>query len=287
MSEHQAEGLRAARRQAKVVPLHPREERRGPRGPVRTFAVTSGKGGVGKTQLSANLAVALAKRGLRVLLLDADLGLASLDLALGLRPEDDLRSVVRGERSVDEVLCEGPLGVQLVPACPGRFDMANMSPSERQRLNRAVQDLAQDYDALIIDTGAGIGSNAVGFAASADEVLLVVTPDPTSMRDAYAMAKVLHRRSGVDRIHVVANQVSSDREGAEMHQRIEGIVKRFLALELLYLGAIPFDDDVRAGVAAGAPCVLSEPLGAAGRAIDGLARRLFPDSSPSPLREAL
>ncbi|MEM1414930.1 MAG: P-loop NTPase [Myxococcota bacterium] len=283
----QAAGLRVVRRHAKVVPLHPVNGGGSGSGPVRTFAVTSGKGGVGKTQLSANLAVALAKRGLKVLLLDADLGLASLDLALGLRPEDDLRSVVRGERAIEEILCDGPLGIKLVPACPGRYDMANMSARERQRLNRAVQDLAASFDALIIDTGAGIGSNAVAFAASADEVLLVVTPDPTSMRDAYAMAKVLHRRSGVDRVHIVANQVSSDREGSEMHQRIEGIVQRFLALELRYLGAIPFDDDVRAGVAAGEPYVLSNPSGPAGRAVDGLARRLFPDSSPSPMREAL
>jgi len=263
---------------AKVLPLR----RGGPGRGLRIYAVTSGKGGVGKTQLSANLGVELARRGEKVLLMDADLGLASLDLALGVRPEADLRNVLQGEADVDDIVVKGPEGVTLVPACPGRFDMANLTPQERQRLSTQVVEYAEGFDVLIIDTGAGIGSNAVGFAASADEVLLVCTPDPTALRDAYAMAKVLHRRSGVDRIRLVCNQVSSVTEGHELHQRLQQIVQQFMTLELEFLGAIPFDDDVRASVIAGEPYVLARRESAAGRALQKIGRRLSP---PQP-REA-
>ena len=266
----QAAGLRRDGQPApQVIRLHPEGA-----GARRVIAVTSGKGGVGKTQVSANLAVSLARSGKRVLLMDADLGLASLDLALGVTPRHDLLSVLTGERSIDDILVDAPLGVQLIPACPGRYDVANLDSAQRAALWDLIVEVAQDFDALIIDTGAGIGSNAVGFASYADDVLLVTTPDPTSLRDAYAMAKVLHRRAGRDRIHVVANQVQSEREGAEIHDRMNAIVRRFLMLELAYLGAVPRDEVVRECVALGQPVVLRSPTSLAGRALETLARRL-------------
>ncbi len=253
----------------------------GPRtvfGRTPTFAVTSGKGGVGKTQMAANLSVAMAREGLRVLMLDADLGLASLDLALGLRPERDLRDVVRGDCPIEQVVLRGPCEVHLVPACPGRYDMANLGSVERRRLVSEVSRLAERFDVLVVDTGAGIGSNAVAFAASADEVLLVVTPDPSSLRDAYAMAKVLHRRGGVDRVQVVANQVRSEAEGFALFERLEGIVRQFLSLRLEYLGSVPRDEAVRGAVASGEPFVLGAEETAAARAVEAIARRLLPRS---------
>lgn len=274
--QDQAQGLRAARGDADVIPFRRRTKSQTE---TRTLAVTSGKGGVGKTQMAANLAVCMARLGLSVVILDADLGLASLDLALGLRPEHDLRSVITGERTMQEILVEGPAGIQLMPACPGRYDMANLSPTERRRLTAAVEEVAAGYDVLLIDTGAGIGSNAVSFASSADEVLLVATPDPTSLRDAYAMAKVLHKRSGVDRIRFIANQVSSDVEGAELHDRLNQIVRRFLTLDLDYLGAVPRDEHVGLACTSGEPFVLQAPKAPASRATQALARRLFPDVS--------
>ncbi|MEC7525808.1 MAG: MinD/ParA family protein [Myxococcota bacterium] len=264
----QAAGLRGSKRPPRVVRLKP-----GGQG-THVIAVTSGKGGVGKTQVSANLAVELARAGKRVLVLDADLGLASMDLAFGVSPQYNLLSVLTAERTIDEILVEGPEGVHLIPACPGRYDVANLDARQRAALWDLVEEVAQDFDVLIIDTGAGIGSNAVGFASYADDVLLVTTPDPTSLRDAYAMAKVLHRRAGVDRVHVVANQVNSEREGAEIHARMDGIVRRFLMLELGYLGAIPRDDSVREGVATGQPFVLRAPTSMAARAVSNLVRRL-------------
>jgi len=276
----QADGLRAARGDregAQVVRL-----RRATSSATRTIAVTSGKGGVGKTQIAANVAVGLARRGLSVVLFDADLGLASLDLALGLTPELDLRAVFEGDKRIEEILVEGPAGVKLLPACPGRYEMANLGPSERNAIANAVDEVARGFDVLVIDTGAGIGGNAVSFASAADDVLLVSTPDPTSVRDAYAMAKVLNRRSGVSHIHFVANQVTSESEGLELHACLQNIVRRFLTLELGYLGCVPSDESVRQAVAAREPFLLRAPQSIAARATEALVRRLEP---PTPAGE--
>ncbi|MEM9073679.1 MAG: MinD/ParA family protein [Myxococcota bacterium] len=265
----QAAGLRT-REESSLIPLR----RRAFRGPAWTLAVTSGKGGVGKTQLAANIGAALASRGLQVLLLDADLGLASLDLALGLQPKSDLRAVLRGEASIEDIAVRGPMGLKLIPACPGRYDMANLGPAERSRLIQAVHEAAENYDVLLIDTGAGIGSNAVYFASAADEILLTTTPDPTALRDAYAMVKILHRRASVDRIKLVANMVHTALEGAELHARIDAIVTRFLSLDLDFLGSVPWDKEVAKGARRGRPHVLEAPLAPASRAVLGLAARL-------------
>ena len=242
--------------------------------PFHCIAVTSGKGGVGKTQVSANLAVSLAKSGKKVLLLDADLGLASLDLALGITPENNLMDVMSGRREIDEVLSEGPCGVHLIPACPGRYEMANMTLAQRERLWELVEEVAEDFDVLIVDTGAGIGSNAVSFASYADDILIVTTPDPTSLRDAYAMVKILHLRAGVSEVHVVANQVVSERDGTSIHARMNSIVQRFLPLKLGYLGAIPADQNVRESVVVGNPFVLRAPSSMAARGMINLTRKI-------------
>jgi flagellar biosynthesis protein FlhG len=160
--------------------------------------------------------------------------------------------------------------------------MANLSGAERERLMTALRGLAARYDVFIIDTGAGIGSSSVSFAAEAEEVVLVATPEPTSLRDAYAMAKVLHRRSGIDRIALVANQVASESEGVEVFERLENIVRRFLSLELTYLGCVPHDESILRAVARGEPCVLGAPRSPAARALESVTRKLTALHNPSP-----
>jgi flagellar biosynthesis protein FlhG len=267
----QAAGLRQA------APSFPAPKVTAARGlsPRLSVAVTSGKGGVGKTQLSANLALALAQRGLKVLLLDADLGLAGLDLALGVTPKYTLNDVLDGSRTPEEIIVEGPCGLRLLPACPGRYEMANLTPSDRDMLTNAIDECAQDYDVLLTDTGAGINSNSVSFASGADEVILVATPDPTSMRDAYAMAKVLAKRAGVETIRFVANQVTSEAQAAEQHDTLRGLVRRFLPIDLTYLGCIPRDEIVRQGAASGSPFLLKAPDAQAARAVHAIAQRLL------------
>lgn len=271
----QADGIRLAR-DSRIPQLRPL---RNTIDTARSIAVTSGKGGVGKTQLSANIALALAKRGQKVLLLDADLGLASLDLALGIHPHSDLLSVVRGEREIDEILVEAPHGVMLVPACPGRYEMANLGTAEREKVRAIIEDLARRFDVLIIDTGAGIGANSVGFAALASEILLVTTPEPTALRDAYAMAKVLNKRAGVESIQLVANQVATEKGGREVYERLQGIAQRFLSLDLSYLGCIPKDESVSRAVASGEPYVLGAPHCKAARALESIVERLIQRNS--------
>ncbi len=265
----QAEGLRKARHSLPAPAVAPRRVAR------RTLAVTSGKGGVGKTTVAANLAVSFARLGLKVLVLDADLGLASLDLALGASPKWDLRHVLQGERRIEEVLIKTSYGVHLLPACPGRHEMTDLGVAERSEIMDAVEQVAADYDLLLIDTGAGIGSNAISFASLADEILLVCTPDPSAMRDAYAMAKVLHRRSGVQQIRFVANQIVRATEGFYIHDRLGEIVGRFLDLDLSYLGAIPKDEAVRAATCSGQPYVVGEPDSPAAKATLALAKSLY------------
>lgn len=262
--EDQAEGLRAR------VGSDERS-RRVRTGSTWTVAVTSGKGGVGKTQVSANLAIGLAQQGMRVLLLDADLGLASLDLALGARPRGDLVHVVRGEASLSDVLVPIAHGVDLVPACPGRYEMANLDDRSRDRLLDLVYELAESYDVLLVDTGAGIGASTIAFAAEADEVILVATPDPSSLRDAYAMAKVLRVRADVRRLHVVANFVGSTHEGIALCKRLQGIVDRFFVLDLELAASVPEDREVVMGNRAGRPVVLGAPESAGARAFQSLA----------------
>jgi flagellar biosynthesis protein FlhG len=277
-SSDQADGIRIART-SKPPALRPR---RNVIDTARSIAVTSGKGGVGKTQLSANIALLLARHGRRVLLVDADLGLASLDLAFGVHPQADLLSVVRGRTQLSEIVIEAGPGVSLLPACPGRFEMANLQSAERERLHAALRELAADYDTLVIDTGAGIGANSVGFAALASEILLVTTPDPTSLRDAYAMAKVLHRRAGVDVISVVANQVDSEAGGLDVYERLQGIARRFLSLELDYLGCVPKDESVSRAVVQGQPYVIGQPRCKAARALEGVVNKLMQRSITNP-----
>jgi flagellar biosynthesis protein FlhG len=268
----QAAGLRRVRPswQALSVSTQPTKSH-----PLLSIAITSGKGGVGKTQIAANLAVAIAQRGRKLLLLDADLGLAGLDLALGVTPEHTLAAVLEGRMTPEEILVEGPCGLRLLPACPGRYEMANLSPKDRDALSNAIDECAAAYDVLLTDTGAGINSNSVSFAASADEVLLIATPDPTSMRDAYAMAKVLTKRAGVETIRFVANQVTSESQGAELHDTLRGLIRRFLPIELSYLGCVPRDELVRQGAASGSPFILRAPESYAARALQSIAQRLL------------
>lgn len=267
----QADGIRLARN-SKAPKLRPRQNGIDT---ARSIAITSGKGGVGKTQLSANIGLLLARAGERVLLVDADLGLASLDLALGVNPNRDLLSVVRGECQLQEIVIEAAPNLHLVPACPGRYEMANLQSAERERLHAALRELASQYDTLLIDTGAGIGANSVGFAALADQIVLVTTPDPTSLRDAYAMAKVLHRRAGVDSMHVITNQVASEADGHDVYERLLGITRRFLSLELDYLGCVPRDESVPRAVAQGQPYVIGSPRCVATRALETLVHKLI------------
>lgn len=216
--------------------------------PVRVIAVTSGKGGVGKTCVSVNLGMSMAMDGRRVMILDGDLGLAKVDVMLGLQPSLNLSHVLAGECSLDDTVLEAQHGLLVVPAASGQRNMAELSPAENAGLVRAFSELQRPIDTLIVDTAAGIADSVITFTQAAQEVIVVVTNDPQSLTDAYALIKVLSRDHGVSRVQVLANQMSSQREARETFENLQRVSERFLDVTLIPIGVIPHDEWLRRAV---------------------------------------
>ncbi len=212
--------------------------------PVRVITVTSGKGGVGKTNVSANLAISLANQGKKVLVMDADLGLGNIDVLLGLHPKNTLESVISGERTLDEVMVDGPAGIKVIPAASGIKNMAELSTNQHAGIIQAFSQIDQDIDVLIIDTAAGIADSVVSFACAAQEVLVVVCDEPASITDAYALIKLLHKEYGLFRFRVLTNMVKSVQAGREVYDKLVKVTDRFLDVALEFSGAIPYDETV-------------------------------------------
>jgi flagellar biosynthesis protein FlhG len=239
--------------------------------PTRVIAVTSGKGGVGKSTVSINLGTALAATGVRVTLLDADLGLANLDVLLGLTPTRTLADVLEGRCGLRDIVLEGPSGLRIVPAASGVQRMADLSAPERAGLMHAFSELEDTMDVMIVDTAAGIAANSLQFCEASQEVLVVVCNDPASITDAYATIKVLNQRSRRSRFRVLVNMVHSEAEGREIHARLARVTDRFLDVALDYVGAIPFDRSISQAARRRAPVVTAYPASAAGLAFKRLA----------------
>src|SRR5215470_2901597 len=202
--------------------------------PVRVIAIASGKGGVGKTNVTANLAVTLARRGKRVWVLDADLGLANLDVVYGVTPKRTLLDVVRGGHRLADIVVEGPAGVRLVPAASGVAELTALTAAEQLAVLEGVDALEGALDVLLIDVAAGISSNVLYFAAAATETLVVVTPEPTAIADAYALVKVLAGRWGRCEFPVVVNMATSARDAADAFGRLARVAGQFLPVRLEY-----------------------------------------------------
>ncbi|MEZ5542611.1 MAG: MinD/ParA family protein [Pseudomonadota bacterium] len=216
--------------------------------PVKVIAVASGKGGVGKTSISINLAVSMAQQGRKVMLLDADLGLANVDVLLGLNVRRNLSHVIAGDVSLDDVIVDGPAGLRIVPSASGAKRMLNLTTAEQGGLIRAFSELQDDVDVMIVDIAAGLSDSVVTFSRAAHEVVVVVCDDPASLTDAYALIKVLNRYHGVDRFHVLTNMTGSAHEGRQLFDKLARVAQRFLDVTLGYMGAIPYDDYLRKSV---------------------------------------
>ena len=248
--------------------------------PVRVVAVTGGKGGIGKTNVSVNLGVALARLGRRTLLLDADLGLANVDVLLGLKPAATLKDILDGNAALEDVVLEGPEGLKVVPAASGVQEMANLSPEETAGLIQSFDALSARLDVLLIDTAAGIGTEVTQFLCAAQEVVVITCDEPTAITDAYALIKVLSQSHGLHRIRLVANMVRNDLEGQRLFEKLEAVCARFLDVTLLYSGCIPYDDAVRKSVQKQQPVTCLYENSPAARAFHRLARNV--DSWPIP-----
>lgn len=215
---------------------------------TRVVAVSSGKGGVGKTNVVANWAVALGRSGKRVLVLDADLGLGNLDVLLGLVPRHTIEHALSGVCTLKEICLEGPAGIQVLPASSGVPHLTSLTESQQLVIQEQLEELAAGMDVLLIDTGAGISPNVTFFASSAHEIVIVITPEPTSLTDAYALIKVLTRRYRERRFKVLVNQARGPREAAEVFRRLDTAVDRFLQVAVEPIGYVPHDDYVTLAV---------------------------------------
>ncbi|MCF6281605.1 MAG: MinD/ParA family protein [Candidatus Polarisedimenticolaceae bacterium] len=241
--------------------------------PVRVIAVTGGKGGVGKTTVAVNLSIALANMGRRVMLLDADLGLANIDVVLGLHPKYNLSNVMNGERSLDEIVLSGPGGIQVIPGASGLSSMAELTSAEHAGLIHAFSDVANDIDVLIIDTAAGISDQVISFSRAAQEVVVVVCDEPASITDSYAIIKLLNRDHGIQRFHVLANTIRSVQEGRDLYNKMCRVTDQYLDVMLTYMGGIPYDDNLRKAVKCQKPVVEAFPRSRSAQAFKNLAKK--------------
>lgn len=242
--------------------------------PVQVIAITGGKGGVGKTNVAVNLGVALAQRGQRTMLLDADLGLANVDVLLGLQPRQTLAQVLAGECELEDVIVAGPAGLLVVPAASGVAGMADLPPSAYGGLINAFGQLSGELDVLLVDTAAGVSEGVMSFARAAQEVLVVVCDEPASMADAYALIKLLSRQHGVSRFRVLANMVRRSRDGRELFAKLLAVCDRYLDVVLEFAGVVPFDDYLRKAVQRRQPLLEAFPRSPAAFALRQLAEQV-------------
>lgn len=215
------------------------------RPPVQVLAVASGKGGVGKTSLSINLAFALAQAKKRVVLLDADLSLANIDVMLGLQPEYNIAHVLNGNCGINDIVVSLAERVSLIPAASGISQLSQLSEAQSAGIVRAFSDLTTPLDILIVDSAAGISTNVTNFARCSNQMVIVVCDEPASITDAYALMKVLSREHEVDRFNILVNMVRGQQDGKRLFHQIEKVTQRFLGIDLSYLGSIPYDDCFR------------------------------------------
>lgn len=255
-----------------------------PAKPVQVIAITSGKGGVGKTSVSVNLSTAMAISGKQVMLLDGDLGLANVDVQLGLQPTCNLSHVLEGQCTLEDTILTGPAGLMVVPASSGRKNMAELTRVEHAGLIRAFSELSRPLDVLVVDTAAGISDSVTSFAQAAQEVIVVICNDPSSLTDAYALIKVLNRDHGVERVQVLANLVQNLTEAKEVHENLRRVAERFLDVTLNFMGFVPQDEWLRRAVRRQQAVVQAYPNCAASQAFVQLARKVESWGSPKGAR---
>lgn len=207
----------------------------------RAISITSGKGGVGKTNIVANLAIATAQRGKKVLIIDCDLGLSNIDVLMGLNPPYNLMHALNGELKLKDVLVTGPSGVRVLPAPFGMQDITALTREQKLNLLTVLEHMDEEFDLILLDTGAGISSNVMFFNMVANHIVVIMTPDPTSMTDAYALIKVMNTQYDEQHFHLLVNNVRSDADGLAFFRRLTGVTHNFLNVSVDYVGCIPHD----------------------------------------------
>lgn len=252
--------------------------------PARVIAVTSGKGGVGKTNIVANLGYAFARMGKKVLILDADLGLGNLDVLLGLAPKYNLSHVIMGEKSVSDIIVEGPGDMLILPASSGIQELTQLTPQQKIEILSELDGMIDSVDLLLIDTAAGISSNVMDFSVTAQEIIVVVSPEPTAITDAYALMKVLSLKYAEKSCKVIVNLAGTAQQGREVFRQLNLVAERFLDMTVDYIGSVLFDANVTQGVKQQKLVSNLYPDSRASKCFENLARKICtqpPENVPS------
>ncbi|NMB46791.1 MAG: MinD/ParA family protein [Firmicutes bacterium] len=249
----------------------------------RVIVIASGKGGVGKTNIAVNLGIAWAERGLKVAILDADMGLANVDIVLGINPRYNLSHVINGERTLMEVMVKGPQELGIIAGGSGIAELADIGQYKLERFIDGLSELDESLDILLIDTGAGISRSVLSFALASDETLVVATPDPTSIADAYGLIKVVALRNPQAQVRVIVNMCESQKNGEEVFYKLDSVARRFLSRELDWAGSIPRDVMVQRAVQEFQPFYIAYPRCKAAVAIGQMADRLL-DEGPRTMQ---
>lgn len=245
---------------------------------ARVITVTSGKGGVGKTSSAVNLAIHLSRLGNRVIIIDADFGLANIEVMLGIRPEYTLADVMFKGKNLNEVVTRGPEDIGFLSGGSGIKELSGMSKEQVMDFITKLYELDRMADIIIIDTGAGISDSVMELVVASREILLVATPEPTSITDAYALLKTLNRRGGFDQsnvsIKMIGNRINRYEDGIELFEKLSVVVKKFLGIEFSLLGLVPYDDRCQKSVMKQSPVSLEYPNAAASKAYENIAYKL-------------
>jgi len=248
---------------------------------ARTITVTSGKGGVGKTSLVANLAIALAQAGRRVIILDADLGLANIDVVFGIRPQKTLTDVINGSTTLDQILITGPCGIQIIAGGSGMAALAQLDSNGSQRLFDQLRFLEDKTDYLLIDTGAGISQNVISFCLAADQIVVITTPEPTSLADAYGIIKVINQSRPEAKVSLLVNRAEHEEEAGFIQERLRKVAWDFLQFDVKFLGFLPQDRQMYIAVRQQTPLLLFSPMSPAAVGLREIVTREFNETAPA------
>ncbi len=241
---------------------------------TRTISITSGKGGVGKTMLTANLALRLSQLGNKVLIFDGDLGMANVDILYGVKAEANIYDVLTGSKSIREVCIEVAKDVFLIPGGSGVLEFNNLNGFQRRAMIEAVATLPQDFDYMLIDTAPGITDNVLYLNAAAQTISVIITPDPASLADSYALIKVLHQKYKENKFSIICNNVRDDIEGAGLYQRFNDVVNKFLYIGLDYLGSVPMDPTLRKATQMNRLIMRHDPTAESAKAIKNICTQI-------------